>query len=81
MPRTPEVRPFYIRTRQGECFYVDTLGEALEEFLSEDGYRLSITAKDKKLVIRRTSEWVAGLTDGEKECTAALSNWDKGSIN
>lgn len=45
--------PFYIRTSESATFQVDTLEEALEEFCGEKGYRLSLTAGDITLIIRR----------------------------
>ncbi len=42
MPRSQFPTPFYIRTQEGATFFVDTLDEALEEFIGEDGYRLTL---------------------------------------
>jgi hypothetical protein len=53
MAITQEKTPFYIRTTEGECFYTDTLDEALKHFASEEGYRLTITAGEHEVVIRR----------------------------
>ncbi len=44
---------FYIRNTEGECFFTDTLEEALKQFASEEGYRLTITAGEHEIVIRR----------------------------
>ncbi len=71
MPRTQKVTPFYIRTQEGATFSVDTLEEALEEFLGIDGYRLSLTAGQKQLVIRRCLDWSPD-PFGSKECEATL---------
>ncbi len=43
----------YIRNTEGECFFTDTLEEALKQFASEEGYRLTITAGEHEIVIRR----------------------------
>lgn len=53
MSRGQVPTPFYIRTLDGETFYVDTLEEALQEFTGEDGYRMTITTDDVEMVIRR----------------------------
>ncbi len=71
MPRTQKVTPFYIRTQEGATFSVDTLEEALEEFLGIDGYRLSLTAGQNQLVIRRCLDWSPD-PFGSKECEATL---------
>ncbi len=71
MPRTQESTPFYIRTQEGSTYYVDTLQEALEEFLGSDGYRLSLTAGQNQLVIRRCLDWSPD-PFGSKECEATL---------
>lgn len=76
MARTEEVTPYYIRSASGECFYVDTLAEALVEFLGEDGYRLTLTSTRQELVIRRTGEWGQGFID-EKNCNAVLTAREK----
>lgn len=54
MARTQDETPFYIRTRDGETFYVETLEEALQEFASTNGYRLSLIADQNEIVIRRS---------------------------
>lgn len=54
--RTQTETPFYIRTFGGETFYVETLEEALTEFASEEGYRLTLAAGNQQVVIRRSSE-------------------------
>lgn len=82
MPRTNEVTPYYIRNRNGESFYVDTLAEALEEFLADGGYRLTFNTPKRDLVLRRTSEWetviIAGMkVENEKEATAGMVFRDK----
>lgn len=73
MPRTNEKTAYYIRTNNGECFYVDTLAEALAEFLGDDGYRLTLTAGDNELIIRRTSHWDDGIIPSEKVSAAGLT--------
>ena len=73
MAKTQEVTPYYLRMQTGECFYVDTLKEALEEFLGDEGYRLTLTTTNKELVIRRTSGWVpCAIGLNEKEGTGSL---------
>jgi len=54
--RTQTETPFYIRTFGDETFYVETLEEALTEFASEEGYRLTLAAGNQQVVIRRSSE-------------------------
>ncbi len=71
MPRSQFPTPFYIRTQEGATFFVDTLDEALEEFIGEDGYRLTLIAGGKELVIRRYIDW--GIDNvGQNECHASL---------
>lgn len=78
MPRTEEVTPYYIRTQDGDCFYVDTLAEALEEFLGGKGYRVTFASAKQELVLRRTSEWGPGFTPpGEEVASAAMTYRDK----
>jgi hypothetical protein len=78
MPRTEEVTAYYIRTQDGECFYVDTLAEALEEFLGDKGYRVTFASPTKELVLRRTSIWGTGFTPlGEVVASAAMTYRDK----
>lgn len=72
MAKTLEVTPYYLRMQTGECFFVDTLKEALEEFLGNDGYRLTLGSGEKSLVIRRTSEWTEDMVY-DKICSASLS--------
>lgn len=77
MPRTQEVTAYYIRTRKGECFYVDTLAEALEEFLGINGYRLTLSSSTNELVLRRDSDWTWTMINGfetniEKESSARM---------
>ncbi len=71
MPRSQEVTAYYIRTTAGECFFVDTLQEALYEFLGSEGYRLTLNAGGHELIIRRTSDWSTNLLD-EKVGLATL---------
>ncbi len=68
--------PFYIRTQEGATFFVDTMEEALEEFFSEDGYRLTLYSEGKELVIRRSSEWHLDSL-GQKESNAFLTRREK----
>lgn len=57
MAKTQEPTPFYIRTREGETFHVESLEEALEEFMGDSGYRLTFSdSNGKELVIRRIQE-------------------------
>lgn len=72
MGRTLKETPYYLRSEKGETFYVDTLEDALNEFLSKDGYRLTFSSGGKKLTIRRTSSWKKGFVN-EKESTADLA--------
>lgn len=53
MPRTQEPTSFYLRNRDGDCFYVSTLDEALSLFVADNGYRLTLSGKDTEIVIRR----------------------------
>ncbi len=50
--------PFYIRTTEGACFSVATLDEALTQFASDKGYRLTLKAGEHEVVVRRNSEGV-----------------------
>jgi hypothetical protein len=70
MPRTQEVTAYYIRTQNGETFYVDTLKEALDEFLGDDGYRLTLSSDNKELVIRKSYPW----TESDNGKLEALAN-------
>jgi len=54
--RTQTETPFYIRTRDGDTFHVETLEEALTEFASEEGYRLTLMSGNQQVVIRRSGE-------------------------
>ncbi len=58
MPESQEPTSFYIRTQEGATFYVDTLEEALEAFIGNSGYRLTLSAGQKELVILRDSRWI-----------------------
>ncbi len=71
MPASQEPTPFYIRTREGATFHLDTLDEALEEFIGKDGYRLTLTAGGKELIIRRCFDWEIDHL-GQEECDASL---------
>ncbi len=71
MARTQDPTAFYIRTKEGATFYVDTLDEALEELIGEDGYRLTIASNNKELVIRRNTSWEINPTE-ENESPATL---------
>lgn len=59
MPSTQEETPFYIRTAGGNTYYLETLEEALAQFVSEDGYRLSLGEGETRIVIRR-EDWTEG---------------------
>ena len=77
MAKTEEVTPYYLRMQTGECFYVDTLKEALQEFLGDEGYRLTLSSGGNEMVIRRTSEWKNRIIqdvqiDEEESCTANI---------
>ena len=49
--------PFYIRTRQGDTYFVKSLDEAISELAGEDGYRLTLEASDgTQIIIRRAGE-------------------------
>ena len=56
MAKDQEVTPFYIRTSEGATFFVDTLEEALKEFASAEGYRLTLTTDDYEVVVRRSAK-------------------------
>ncbi len=79
MARTQETTPFYIRTQEGATFYVESLDEALEEIIGQDGYRLTIASRNKELVIRRNAHWGTNPT-GEQESHAALVYREKDDI-
>lgn len=51
--RTSDKTPWYVRTAEGECFYVESLDEALEQLISESGYRMTISGEHHEVVIRR----------------------------
>lgn len=77
MARTQEETPFYIRTQEGDTFFVDTLEEALEQFLGDKGYRLTLITEDNEMVIRRGLEWTPGLLDVERNCHATIAHRKK----
>ncbi len=77
MPKTKEITAYYIRTRKGETFYVDTLAEALTELVGEDGYRVTFSAGGKEVDLRRSSKLYNGL-NGDKECEATIVYREKG---
>jgi hypothetical protein len=57
MARGQEQTPFYIRTQDGDTFYVDSLDEAIATFVAEDGYRLTLGHSDgTEIILRRSSE-------------------------
>ncbi len=72
MGRTQEHTPFYIRTNGGNTFFVDTLDEALEQFTSDDGYRLTLQVGTNMVVIRRYLE-VDSNTPGTRVFDAQVS--------
>lgn len=43
----------YLRTKHGECYNAKNVEEALAQFLSSDGYRLSFVVDGKTFVLRR----------------------------
>lgn len=44
---------FYIRSNEGETFYVDSLEEALTHLVSDKGYRLTVSdSQGNELIIR-----------------------------
>lgn len=53
MSKTQDPTQQYIRTEDGETFYVETLDEAIEEFAGDNGYRLTLHGDKLDLVIRR----------------------------
>lgn len=53
---TQEETPFYIRTAQGGTFHTETMDEALEQFVSEDGYRITFSGAKVEIVIRRDAD-------------------------
>lgn len=55
-----DVTQLYVRTREGSTSWED-IPEALSNFVSEDGYRLTIPLGDYEIVLRRGDEctsWV-----------------------
>lgn len=72
MARTSEPTPFYIRTKSDETFHVETLEEALKEFLGENGYRLTLIAGNDELVIRRESMWITDTFALGQNATATI---------
>ncbi len=72
MGRTQEHTPFYIRTNGGDTFFVDTLDEALEQFTSDDGYRLTLQVGKNMVVIRRYLE-VDSTTPGTRVFDSQVS--------
>jgi hypothetical protein len=57
MARGQEQTPFYIRTFDGDTFYVDSLDEAISIFESEEGYRLTLYHSDgTEVILRRSPE-------------------------
>ena len=52
----------YIRSKQGETFYVSSLEEAIKHLLSDEGYRLTISpvrSDTPSIVVRRGSRKLA----------------------
>lgn len=57
MSTSEEETPFYIRTVEGDCYYVKNLDDAIKEFVSKEGYRLSLKAANgTEIIIRRETE-------------------------
>ena len=75
MGRTQEDTPFYIRTDKGETFNVETLDEAVEELVSEDGYRLTISTPAGDLVIRRGDFNAHAALPDESEAAWCTLRW------
>lgn len=69
MPETP----FYIRTAEGDVFNVETLEEALTQFVSDNGYRLTLRTQDHEVVIRRGGEAGPGLIPSESTYMASIT--------
>lgn len=51
----PDLYETYIRTESGETYHPKDFREGLKQFLSEDGYRLSINIDGVKITLRRGS--------------------------
>ncbi len=77
MAPTQEETPFYIRTQGGNTFYVETLAEALEQFVGEDGYRLSLEAGGNLVTFRRLDPWEAEALLPEGKASVAVVSWVK----
>ena len=49
----PDLYETYIRTADGETYHPENFREGLKQFLSEDGYRLSINIDGVRITLRR----------------------------
>ena len=58
----PDLYETYIRTADGETYHPNTFREGLEQFLSEDGYRLSINIDGVRITLRK-----GGVSDALKQ--------------
>lgn len=74
-PKKVEESPYYLRSQEGDTFYVETMKEALEEFLGENGYRLMLSYDDKRVTFRRLSPWCDGQVN-DRECAATITVWE-----
>lgn len=54
-PATEETN-FYIRSGEGNTFYVKSLEDGLKHLTSDDGYRLTISEGDNAIVVRKYEE-------------------------
>lgn len=75
MSRTQNKTQFYIRTTKSECFYVESLKEALEQFASDEGYRLTLFSGGTEVVMRRDNKPQSGLLvlEGEKTYNSTVT--------
>ncbi len=48
-----DVYETYIRTRDGETYHPKTFRQGMEQFLSEEGYRITINIEGIRIVLRR----------------------------
>lgn len=65
MGKTKERKPFLVRTAKGKAYFVDTLEEALSQFSSKDGFRLTFEAGGKIMLIQRNVVPIAGALNGK----------------
>lgn len=63
----------YLRTTEGATYHAD-LDEALQQFASERGYRITFELDDgRMIVIRRSSEGEPGLLEGDTVYAAEIT--------